>query len=373
MGFTPCVDDYSADGIVDIEKMEIGKSSVRNMRFKVTARWSPGADAVAVTIGAKRTTTDQLAAVIGRFVPAQGWVRWRAAGEVGFDGHACARITLVDGAVRADGWPDEWPSEFTGISGIIDAEADVWGHAGGMVQGGTGPEVRLRVAEVSAQFGGGLIEVSGRPELWNVSASGIRIHHQLVSGLVDADLRVGIGKLYSLSGRVSVRDAQMDLVVAGIQNGIPVPEADLDLDIEVGEGVKMVRGESWAWALPGVLHVKGSTRRPVVSGSLSLSSGQIDLYGVPLEIVSGGVRFTGTPGDPPEFDLTARDVASELPTIIAVSGVPGKMRLTAKLEDQSEKETLEGDLLVKLLLARLRLYMLGRLGRALGEFPNPPG
>ncbi|HAI85782.1 MAG TPA: hypothetical protein DCL63_02185, partial [Firmicutes bacterium] len=89
----------------------------------------------------------------------------------------------------------------------------------------------------------------------------------------------------------------------------------------------------------------------MVSGSLNLWSGQIDLYDVPLEIVSGGVRFTGTPGDSPQFDLVARDVTSGLSTIIAVSGVPGNMRIAAGLEDGSEKETLEGDLLVKLLLA----------------------
>ena len=364
-GLTPGAEGFSADGVVDIESMEIGQSCVRNMEFEAAAQWLPRAGAIAVQVRAEKTTMDQVAAALGRPVPAQGWVDWRADGEVGLDGRASVRVILTDGAVRADGWPDEWPSEFTAISGAIEVEGEV----GGEIEG----KLNARVSGICAEFGGGQVGLAGSPRLWHVTASGVQIHHQLVSGLVDADLTLGTGKVYSLSGRIGVRDAQMDLVVAGIQNGVPVPDADLDLDIEVGEGVKIVRGESWAWALPGVLHVQGSAGRPVVSGSLNLWSGQIDLYDVPLEIVSGGVRFTGTPGDSPQFDLVARDVTSGLSTIIAVSGVPGNMRIAAGLEDGSEKETLEGDLLVKLLLARLRLYMLSRLGRALGELPPLPG
>lgn len=379
-GFTPDATDFSADGVLDIKNMEIGESRVQDMKLEVSAERVPGAGDrpgdIAIRTRARKATLEQIAGALGRPIPAQGWVVWRADAKIVPDGHVFVRIGLTDGVVRADGWPDELPHEFTEVSGVIEAStvikvcsdatasaADTAADDGRSSEG----RLTLRVPGVRAKLGGGELGVSGSPESWRVTASGVRVDHQLVSGLVDADLVLRAGKRFLLSGRAAVRNARMDLVVAGVQSGVPVPEADLDIDIEVGENVRIVRGESWAWALPGTVHVQGSTKRPTASGDLNLSSGQIDLYGVPLEVVSGGVHFTGTPGDPPEFVLAARDVASGLPTIIAVDGVPGDMHISVKPEEGSGKEVLEGDLLVKLLLARLRLYMLSGLGRALAN------
>jgi hypothetical protein len=378
-GFTPDATTLSANGIVNIRAMEIGKSRVNDLKLEVSAESTRGAGDspgdIVISTRAQKATLEQIARALGRPIPAQGWVEWCADGKIGPDGHAYARLRLTDGAVRPEGWPDELPHEFTGISGVIEvstvikAPADASASADAPVSDGGSSEGKpaLRVPGMHAKLGGGEVGVSGSPQSWRVTASGVRVDHQLVSGLVDADLVLRAGTRLLLSGRAAVRNAQMDLVVAGIQSGVPVPEADLDVDIEVGENVRIVRGESWAWALPGTVHVQGSTRRPIASGSLNLSSGRIDLYGVPLEVVSGGVHFTGAPGDPPEFFLAARDVASGLPTIITVDGVPGDMRITVKPEEGSEKEVREGDLLVKLLLARLRLYMLSGLGQALAN------
>lgn len=378
-GLTPDATGFSADGTVDIETMEIGQSRLQDMGFEVSVERTPSADGapgdIVIRTRAQKATVGQISEALGKPIPAQGWVEWRADGRIGSDGHALARIRLTDGAVRAEGRPDEWPHEFTGISGVVEVSAAIKASADANVSANT-PAYRhgfsegkptLCVPGLQAKLGGGEVGVSGSPESWRVTASGVRVDHQLVSGLVDADLVLRAGERYLLSGRAAVRNARMDLVVAGIQSGVPVPEADLDVDIEVGENVRIVRGESWAWALPGAVHVQGSTQRPTASGSLNLSSGQIDLYGVPLEVVSGRVHFTGTPGDPPEFCLVARDVASGLPTIITVDGVPGDMRIAVRPDEGFDEEVLEGDLLVKLLLVRMRLYMLGGLGRALGN------
>jgi hypothetical protein len=377
-GFTPNATTLSAKGIVDIKAMEIGKSRVNGLKLEVSAERTRGAGDrpgdIVISTRAQKTTLAQIARALGRPIPAQGWVEWRADARIVPDGRASVRIGLADGAVRAEGWPEGLPHQFTGVSGVIEASTVVRVSSDATVaardtalsdgrssEGGVG----LRVPGVRAQLGGGEIEISGSAQSWRATASAVRVDHQLVSGLIDADLALRAGKRLLLRGRAAVRDAQMDLVVAGVQSGVPVPEADLDIDVEVGENVKVVRGESWAWALPGTVHVQGSTKRPTASGDLNLSSGQIDVYGVPLEVVSGGVHFTGKPGDPPEFVLAARDVASGLPTIVSVDGVPGDMHISVKPEERFEKEVLEGDLLVKLLLARLRLYMISGLGRAL--------
>jgi len=382
-GLTPDAASFSGDGAVDIRNMEIGESRVQDMRFEVSAERAPGADGrpgdILVRTRAQKTALEQIGRALGRPIPARGWVEWRADATISPDGRVCVRVGLADGAVRAEGWPDEWPHEFTEVSGVVEmstvmrvsanANTDVESSARTSA-GHSGPSedmVALHVPGVRAKLGGGEVGLSGSPQSWRATASGVRVSHQLVSGLVDADLVVQAGERLALSGRAAVRDAQMDLVVAGVQSGVPVPEADLDIDIDVGENVRIVRGESWAWALPGTVHVQGSTKRPTASGDLNLSSGQIDLYGVPLEVVSGGVHFTGTPGDPPEFVLATRDVASGLPTIVSIDGVPGDMHISVKPEEGFEKEVLEGDLLVKLLLARLRLYMLSGLGRALAN------
>lgn len=378
-GFTPDATTLSANGIVNIKDMGIGQSRVQGMKFEVSAERAPGADDgpgdIVIRTAAQKATIKQIARALGRPIPAQGWVEWRADAKIAPDGHALVRIGLIDGVVRADGWPDELPRQFAEVSGVVEisaairaaANADASAKTSAGRSGSSGGGLELRVPGVRAHLGGGEVGLSGSLKSWRVTASGVRVDHQLVSGLIDADLVVRAGTPLLLSGRAAVRNARMDLVVAGVQSGVPVPEADLDIDIEVGENVKIVRGESWAWALPGTVHVHGSTKRPTVSGDLNLSSGQIDLYGVPLEVVSGGVHFSGTPGDQPEFVLAARDVASGLPAIIAVDGVPGDMHISVKPEEGSEKELLEGDLLVKLLLARLRLYMLSGLGRVLAN------
>jgi hypothetical protein len=383
-GFTPDATSLAAEGAVDIKTMEIGESRIEDMKFRVSAERASRADGgpgdIVIQTRAQKATLEQIAKALGRPIPAQGWVKWSADAKIGPDGRTCVRIGLADGVVRADGWGDELPHEFTDVSGVIEVSTAV-GVAAGADSEGAGASAGVRegrgesgkdeptfsVPGVQARLGGGEVVLSGSMQSWSVKATGVRVDHQVVSGLVDADLALRTGERFALSGRAAVRNALMDLVIAGIQSGVPVPEADLDVDIEVGENVMIVRGESWAWALPGTIHVQGSTRRPTASGSLNLSSGQIDLYGVPLEVMSGGVRFTGRPGDPPEFVLVARDVASELPTIITVDGVPGDMRIAVKPEEGPEKEVPEGDLLVKLLLARLRLYMLSGLGRVLAN------
>ncbi len=379
-GLTPEATAFSADGIVNVEDAKIGQSRVRGMKLEVSIGGSPGLEGGApsgrarsgftVRARAHRTGISQISEALGRPIPAQGWVDWRADGEIGAGGLASVRVWITDGVVRAEGCADDWPHEFTEISGMFELYASASGTTFALAPVGAG--MALRVPELSAKVGNGEVKVSGSPELWRVAASGVRVDHQVVSGVIDADLAVRAGKRVGLSGRATVRNAEMDLVVAGIQSGVPVPEADLDIDIEVGDGVRIVRGESWAWALPGTIHVQGRTRRPVASGSLNLSSGQIDVHGVPLEVVSGEVRFTGTPGDPPEFSLVARDVASESPVIISIAGVPGNVRIAVRPEDGSDgEEVLEGDLLVKLLMARLRLYMLGGLGQALDGIDRP--
>lgn len=383
-GFTPGTASLSADGVLNIKTMDIGESRIRDMRLEVSAERMPGNDHglgdIVIRIGAQKATLGQIAQALGKPIPAQGWVKWCADAKIGSDGRTFVRIGLADGVVRADGWPDEWPHEFTGVSGAIEVStvvktfADV-GPDGVVASAGASAsrsgsgegKPAFSVPGVRAKLGGGEVGLSGSPQSWRVTASGVRVDHQLVSGLVDADLVLRAGKRLLLSGRAAVRDARMDLVVAGVQSGVPVPEADLDIDVEVGERVMVVRGESWAWALPGTVHVQGSTKRPTASGSLNLSSGQIDLYGVPLEVVSGGVHFTGMPGDPPKFALVARDLASGLPAVISINGVPGDMHISVKPEEGPEEEVLEGDLLMKLLLARLRLYMLSGLGRALAN------
>jgi len=378
-GFTPDSTTLSANGIVNIKDMQIGESRVQDMKFEISAERAPGADDgqgdIVIRTGAQKATVEQIARALGRPIPAQGWVEWRADAKIVPHGHALVRIGLTDGVVRADGWPDGLPRQFTEVSGVVEistviraaANADASAKASASRSGSSEGGPALRVPGVRARLGGGEVGLSGSLQSWRVTASGVGVDHQLVSGLVDADLVVCAGTQLLLSGRAAVRHARMDLAVAGVQSGVPVPEADLDIDIEIGENVRIVRGESWAWALPGTVHVHGSTKRPTASGDLNLSSGQIDLYGVPLEVVSGGVHFTGTPGDPPEFVLAARDVTSGLPAIIAVDGVPGDMHVSVKPEEGSEKEMLEGDLLVKLLLARLRLYMLSGLGRVLAN------
>ena len=379
-GFTPNATTLSAKGIVDIKAMEIGKSRVNGLKLEVSAERTRGAGDrpgdIVISTRAQKTTLAQIARALGRPIPAQGWVEWHADARIVPDGRASVSIGLTDGVVRAEGWPEGLPHQFTGVSGVIEAstvvrvysDANVGAVDTALIDGRSSEGgVALRVPGVRAKLGGGEIGLSGSFESWRATASGVRVDHQLVSGLVDADLLLRAGTRPLLSGRAAVRNARMDLVVAGVQSGVPVPEADLDIDIEVGEGVRIVRGESWAWALPGTVHVQGSTKCPTASGDLNLSSGQIDLYGVPLEVVSGGVHFTGTPGDPPQFVLSARDVASGLPTIVSIDGVPGDMHISVKPEEGPEKEVLEGDLLVKLLLARLRLYMLSGLGRVLAN------
>jgi len=379
-GLTPNATSFAADGALDIGNMEIGESRVQDMRFEVSVERAPGANDgpgdVVIRTRAQKATLEQIARALGRPIPAQGWVEWRADAKIVPDGHAFVRIGLTDGVVRVDGLPDELPHQFTEVSGVIEASTVIKVYSGATAsaadtvaddtrssEGG----LTLRVPGVRAKLGGGEIGLSGSSESWRVTASGVRVDHQLVSGLIDADLVLRAGTRLLLSGRAAVRNARMDLVVAGVQSGVPVLDADLDIGIEIGEDVRIVRGESWAWALPGTVHVQGSTKRPTASGDLNLSSGQIDLYGVPLEVVSGGVHFTGTPGDPPEFVLAVRDVMSGFPTIVSVDGVPGDMHISVKPEEGSEKEVLEGDLLMKLLLARLRLYMLSGLGRALAN------
>ncbi len=379
-GFTPGATGFSVDAALNIKNMEIGESRVQDMRLEVTAEQAPGADDgpgdVVIRTRAQKATLEQIGRALGRPIPAQGWVEWRADAKIAPDGHAFVRIGLTDGVVRVHGLPDELPHQFTEVSGVIEASTVIKVYSGATASAAdtAANDIRsseggltLRVPGVRAKLGGGEVGLSGSLESWRLTASGVRADHQLVSGLVDADLVLRAGTRLLVSGRAAVRHARMDLVVAGVQSGVPVPEADLDIDIEVGEDVKIVRGESWAWALPGTVHVQGSTKRPTASGDLNLSSGQIDLYGVPLEVVSGGVHFTGTPGDPPEFILAVRDVVSGLPTIVSVDGVPGDMHISVKPEEGSEEEVLEGDLLMKLLLARLRLYMLSGLGRALAD------
>ncbi|MDD3599725.1 MAG: hypothetical protein PHS55_06365, partial [Firmicutes bacterium] len=80
--------------------------------------------------------------------------------------------------------------------------------------------------------------------------------------------------------------------------------------------------------------------------------------------------FSGNDGSGLEFSIVARDASAEFPIMANVYGKPGDVHLSFAPELGLEADVAPGDLLMKLLDARLRLYILSRIGRLVDALPE---
>ncbi|MEA4884952.1 MAG: hypothetical protein VB144_15095 [Clostridia bacterium] len=322
---------------------------------------------IRVDAGAKRTSLSDLAAGGGASGVVSGWVNWSAGVDVR-NGCAQANVDITDGLVKTP----LWSQEFQDIAGRIEiantdarrspGERDV---AGADLMHGIGAVVH--VPSLRGTIGGGQAEVAGAPGAWRIILSGARLEHQLLRGQVNADLLVqgGASDGLILSGDIHLSHAEVDAVTAGFSQVPSLPDAVLDLDLQFGDDVKIVRDGSWAIMAPGSIKLGGSVRNPKPEGVLIASGGAVELSGVPLEIVSGRIDFPGKAGGTLQFGLEARDMSAEPPIVASITGEPGKVSIS--MRSDAAEETDQGGLLMKLLDARLRLYMLSGIGRLLDE------
>lgn len=206
--------------------------------------------------------------------------------------------------------------------------------------------------------------------MWTIHGLNLEIEHPLLCGLVDIDATIHTGERMKVGGILSLCNADVDVVTAGFSKAAVIPDADLDIKIVVGDGVKAVREESWAEIMPSVVQIQGSVRQPRAVGYVQVGPGEVYICDIPLEILSGRVEFANTPDSDIDFSVVARDSSAEFPILATIYGRPGDVHLSFEPASGVEENFPSGELLMKLLDARLRLYILSRLGQLVGALPQ---
>lgn len=353
---TPTQDAHilEADGVLRLIDVNIGQHRVSDMELDINAGYD--GRQVEATVAGEHTSMEEIGRSLGQAIPAEGWIDWKAdlkTGGLGVD----AVITISDGDLKSE----LWPQEFVNLEGSIEIAQPM---------SETGGQADIHVTSVRATVGRGVVKVSGRGQAWNVNGSELEIDHPLMRGFADVDATIRTSDRMGIAGTIRIYNAQVDAATTAFSRATAIPDADLDLEVIVGDGVKAVREESWAQVVPSVVHIQGSVRKPRASGYVEVGPGEVYLYGVPLEILSGRVDFFANDDSNMEFSIVARDASAEFPIIANVYGKPGDVHLSFAPGLDMEADLAPGDLLMKLLDARLRLYILSRIGRLMDALPE---
>jgi hypothetical protein len=347
---------YEAHGVLHLVDLSVGEHRASDIDLDLDASYGGGK--IKAAIGGERMSMERVGKALGRAIPVEGWVDWKA--DIEFeDSTLAAVVTIRDGDLRSE----LWPQEFTDLSGSIEvAEA--------IPNNGAGSQEEVRVRTIRAAMGGGTVELSGGGQMWTIHGLNLEIEHPLLCGLVDIDATIHTGERMKVGGILSLCNADVDVVTAGFSKAAVIPDADLDIKIVVGDGVKAVREESWAEIMPSVVQIQGSVRQPRAVGYVQVGPGEVYICDIPLEILSGRVEFARTRNSDIDFSVVARDSSAEFPILATIYGRPGDVHLSFEPASGVEENFPSGELLMKLLDARLRLYILSRLGQLVGALPQ---
>ncbi len=353
---TPSPDGHilEVNGVLRLIDVDAGQYRISDMELDVNAGYD-GRE-VKATIAGEHASMETIGRALGHAIEAEGWIDWKA--DLKARGLSVnAVVTITDGELKSELWPQKF-SELRGSIEIAQAALE------------TGGQAQIHVSSVQATMGRGAIEVSGGGPKWSVHGSELEIEHPLMRGFADVDATIRTGDRMGIEGTLRIYDARVDAATTAFSRAASIPDADLDLKVMVGSGVKAFREESWAQVMPSVVHIQGSVRQPRAEGYVEVGPGEVYLYGVPLEILSGRVDFSGNDGSGLEFSIVARDASAEFPIMANVYGKPGDVHLSFAPELGLEADVAPGDLLMKLLDARLRLYILSRIGRLVDALPE---
>jgi hypothetical protein len=347
---------FEVDGVVRLIAVNVGQHKAGGVELDVNAGYD--GRQVKATVAGENASMESIGRALGQAIPAEGWIDWKA--DLKIESLSVdAVVTINDGELKSE----LWPQEFEDLKGSIEIA---------QTMNETGGQAEIHVPSVRATMGSGEIEVSGGGQAWSVHGSELEIEHPLMRGFADVDATIRTSDRMRIEGTLRIYNALVDAATAAFSKATAIPDADLDLKVVVGDGVKAVREESWAQVTPSVVHIQGSVRQPRAKGYVEVGPGEVYLYGVPLEILSGRVDFSTSDDSPLEFSIVARDSSAEFPIMANVYGKPGDVHLSFApgLDSDMEADLAPGDLLMKLLDARLRLYILSRIGRLMDSLPE---
>lgn len=216
-----------------------------------------------------------------------------------------------------------------------------------------GPQIDL-VSLTARTPGGGSLSGSGkialdgnRPITLSLKANQAQlVDTQMASVVTDADLGINgdLEHRIALTGTVKIRKAEIripDSLPPSVQT-IPVVEANasparkarieasqqqpakslgiaLDLTIDAPQQVS-IRGRGLDAEMGGKLKITGSANKPIITGTLAMRRGTLDLLGRHLDFDRGQVIFDGGEVIDPLLDFEAKTKAETYDIIVTVSG-----------------------------------------------------
>ncbi|OPZ64892.1 MAG: hypothetical protein BWY85_00919 [Firmicutes bacterium ADurb.Bin506] len=353
-----------ATGEVKIAELDWGSVSVRDWTMGADVDYTDGA-ATAVVRGG-RTDLDRVLNTLAASPAANqiaewaskahGWINWNLHLRADRRG-AVGSVRLTDGEITAD-LLDDFDGQFTGVRGTADLSYAV-----------SSGRTSLGRVDLSAEFSNGSVHLEGRPDELRLVADDVDLVHQVVKARLDADVGYSDGKL---SGRVTLAEGAIDAVTAGFSAVPNIPDLAVDLTVGMGEGLTVVREESWARIDAGSeVRVLGSLKKPVFSGRIGLGAGELFVSGQTFAVVSGQALLE--PGVEPEFALTLAEHVEGDDVLLTARGVLGDIEL--QLEDAvmpGADIPQSGDMLVKLIGSRVRQYILDQIAAWLDSAPRGP-
>jgi translocation and assembly module TamB len=100
---------------------------------------------------------------------------------------------------------------------------------------------------------------------------------------------------------------------------------DLELDLR---GPVFVRGRGLDSEWKGKLRITGTSRDPVIRGTLSTVRGRFNLFGKSLSLTRGTITFDGNVPPSPFFDVVSEGKQGDMTAYIGLSGTPSALSVT---------------------------------------------
>ncbi|MCR4424730.1 MAG: translocation/assembly module TamB [Firmicutes bacterium] len=343
------------EGELQVTSAELGSVVFPDTALGLTARLAP--TGLEVDLQGDGYGLEALSAGLGAPGMVSGWVDWSARLRfqpredrcAGLESSIRARLEIAGGTIRAA----LWPQEVTDLSGEIDVGED-----------------GVTVRSLAGNIGGGQITLIGPLRRLTILAQNVRLHHQFIHGTADARLDLaGVtapgGDRLRVAGSVDLRHSQVDVTALAASGGGALPDMDIDLDVSIGEGVRLVGDGFWASMRPGQVKLAGAMSKPQVTGTVEVDEGEVTVYGAPFELVQGWVDFPEDSGVRPELHFVARDHTTGSDITATVSGTPGGPGGRMRISLESDPPMREDDIMMKLMEARMRLFLVDSLGRVI--------
>ena len=190
----------------------------------------------------------------------------------------------------------------------------------------------------------------------NFNADNVEIKSEMFSGIINGDIQISPQKYFDFSKTVPGKtpsEAWRSLIKGNVKlddvliNVATVPETGegesnlgLDLKLELGKKVHMLNSKMYDIWLKGGLDIKGSTRFPMIDGSIQSEKGTITYLRTHFKLDKAKLIWLEPGSFLPNVDLSSRAKFSRYNIFMDITGPVAEMDLKLTSDPSLERNTL---------------------------------